>query len=141
MPTSLLVFFVTLRSILRSRVSGPPDRVQRSLASPYSSFVFRVLSPVPTHLSLAKNSPQPRPIQPVEMRRVVAVPLVGGLHHRYETMSRLSKPPPLLIGPIKQRSRSALRPMRHLIRGSRRAQQTRSLLPTAYASAVRSNFL
>jgi len=83
MPTSLLVFFVTLRSILRSRVPGPSDRVQRSLASPYSSFVFRVLSPVPTHLSLAKNSPQPRPIQPLEMRRVVAVPLVGGLHRRY----------------------------------------------------------
>jgi putative transposase len=37
-----------------------------------------------THLSLAKDSPEPRPIQPVEMGRVVAVPQVGGLHHRYE---------------------------------------------------------
>ena len=37
-----------------------------------------------THLSLAKDSPQSRPIQPVEMGRVVAVPQVGGLHHRYE---------------------------------------------------------
>jgi putative transposase len=36
-----------------------------------------------THLSLAKDSPEPRPIQPVEMGRVVAVPQVGGLHHRY----------------------------------------------------------
>ena len=37
-----------------------------------------------THLSLAKDSPESRPIQPVEMGRIVAVPEVGGLHHRYE---------------------------------------------------------
>jgi len=37
-----------------------------------------------THLSLGKDSPEPRPIQSVEMGRVVAVPQVGGLHHRYE---------------------------------------------------------
>lgn len=37
-----------------------------------------------THLSLDKDSPQPRPIQAPEMGRVVAVPQVGGLHHRYE---------------------------------------------------------
>ena len=37
-----------------------------------------------TDLSLAKDSPEPRAIQPVEMGRVVAVPQVGGLHHRYE---------------------------------------------------------
>ena len=36
------------------------------------------------HLSLGKDSPGPRSIQPVEMGRVVAVPQVGGLHHRYE---------------------------------------------------------
>jgi transposase InsO family protein len=37
-----------------------------------------------THISLGKDSPQPRPIQPPEMGRVVAVPQVDGLHHRYE---------------------------------------------------------
>src|ERR1019366_7235989 len=37
-----------------------------------------------THLSLGKDSPLPRPIQPPEMGPVVAVPQVGGLHHRYE---------------------------------------------------------
>ncbi len=37
-----------------------------------------------THLSLEKDSPVPRPIQPPEMGPVVAVPQVGGLHHRYE---------------------------------------------------------
>jgi putative transposase len=37
-----------------------------------------------THLSLGKDSPESRPIQPPEMGRVVALPQVGGLHHRYE---------------------------------------------------------
>ena len=37
-----------------------------------------------THLSLAKDSPEPRAIQPPEMGSVVAIPQVGGLHHRYE---------------------------------------------------------
>src|SRR5215467_10045433 len=37
-----------------------------------------------THLSLGKDSPDPRPIQPAGMGPVVALPQVGGLHHRYE---------------------------------------------------------
>ena len=37
-----------------------------------------------THLSLGKDSPEPRAIQPPEMGSVAAVPQVGGLHHRYE---------------------------------------------------------
>ena len=37
-----------------------------------------------THLSLGKDAPEPRPIQPPAMGPVVAVPQVGGLHHRYE---------------------------------------------------------
>jgi transposase InsO family protein len=37
-----------------------------------------------THLSLSKDSPDPRSIQPPEMGSVVAVSQVGGLHHRYE---------------------------------------------------------
>jgi transposase InsO family protein len=37
-----------------------------------------------THLSLGKDSPEPRGIQPPEMGSVVALPQVGGLHHRYE---------------------------------------------------------
>src|SRR5580692_6728255 len=36
------------------------------------------------HLSLEKDAPEPRPIQPPELGRVVALPRVGGLHHRYE---------------------------------------------------------
>src|SRR5215831_16346303 len=37
-----------------------------------------------THLSLEKDSPAPRSIQSPEMGRVVALPRLGGLHHRYE---------------------------------------------------------
>jgi transposase InsO family protein len=37
-----------------------------------------------THLSLRKDSPEPRAIQPPEMGTIVTVPQVGGLHHRYE---------------------------------------------------------
>ena len=36
-----------------------------------------------THLSLGKDSPEPRAIQPPEMGSVLALPQVGGLHHRY----------------------------------------------------------
>jgi hypothetical protein len=37
-----------------------------------------------THLSLEKDPPESRPVQPPGSGRVVAVPQVGGLHHRYE---------------------------------------------------------
>jgi putative transposase len=37
-----------------------------------------------THLSLGKDAPEPRPIQPPEIGPVVAISQVGGLHHRYE---------------------------------------------------------
>jgi putative transposase len=37
-----------------------------------------------THLSLGKDSPEPRSIQPPALGSVVALPQVGGLHHRYE---------------------------------------------------------
>jgi putative transposase len=37
-----------------------------------------------THLSLAKDTPEGRTIQPPELGRVVAIPHLGGLHHRYE---------------------------------------------------------
>jgi transposase InsO family protein len=37
-----------------------------------------------THLSLGKDSPEPRPVMPPEIGPIVTVPQVGGLHHRYE---------------------------------------------------------
>ncbi len=37
-----------------------------------------------THLSLNKDAPIPRPLTVPHDGRVVAIPQVGGLHHRYE---------------------------------------------------------
>jgi transposase InsO family protein len=36
------------------------------------------------HLALAKDTPEPRPVQPPDLGRIVSIPQVGGLHHRYE---------------------------------------------------------
>src|SRR5437870_526156 len=36
-----------------------------------------------THLALEKDAPEPRAVEPPEHGRVVALPHVGGLHHRY----------------------------------------------------------
>jgi putative transposase len=40
-----------------------------------------------THLSLAKDAPIARPIQPVEMGEIAAIPQVGGPHQRYERIA------------------------------------------------------
>ena len=37
-----------------------------------------------TNLSLATDAPEPRPVHPPALGAVVAIPQVGGLHHRYE---------------------------------------------------------
>jgi transposase InsO family protein len=37
-----------------------------------------------THLSLDKDAPIPRSVQPPELGTVVELPQIGGLHHRYE---------------------------------------------------------
>jgi transposase InsO family protein len=37
-----------------------------------------------THLALDKDTPNTRPIHPPESGRIVSVPVLGGLHHRYE---------------------------------------------------------
>jgi hypothetical protein len=37
-----------------------------------------------THLALDKDAPIPRPVMPPGDGDIVAIPEVGGLHHRYE---------------------------------------------------------
>jgi putative transposase len=37
-----------------------------------------------THLSLSKDAPDSRPVHSAELGNVIAIPQVGGLHHRYE---------------------------------------------------------
>ena len=36
-----------------------------------------------THLALAKDAPESRPVQKPEQGRIIAIPQVGGLHHHY----------------------------------------------------------
>jgi putative transposase len=40
-----------------------------------------------THLSLDKDRPDARPIQPPNSGKVIAIPQGGGLHHRYERLA------------------------------------------------------
>jgi putative transposase len=40
-----------------------------------------------THLALDKDCPDSRPVIPPRIGRVVAMPKVGGLHHRYERLA------------------------------------------------------
>ena len=40
-----------------------------------------------THLALNKDAPIPRPIISASAGQVVAIPEVGGLHHRYERLA------------------------------------------------------
>src|SRR4051812_42131314 len=37
-----------------------------------------------THLGLRKDTPEFRPVQSTEAGRIISIPEVGGLHHRYE---------------------------------------------------------
>jgi len=48
------------------------------------SCYFRYYHRSRTHLSLNKDCPEPRSIQPPSAGKIVAFPEVGGLHHRYE---------------------------------------------------------
>ena len=36
-----------------------------------------------THLSLEKDSPEPRPVELPDQGKIIEIPMVGGLHHRY----------------------------------------------------------
>src|SRR2546425_12628108 len=45
---------------------------------------FRYYHESRTHLSLAKDAPVSRTVHSRELGRIVQIPEVGGLHHRYE---------------------------------------------------------
>jgi len=47
------------------------------------TYVADYYHPSRTHLSLCKDCPDPRSIEPPKTGQVVELPLVGGLHHRY----------------------------------------------------------
>jgi putative transposase len=56
------------------------DKHLRGILTSY----FRYYHESRTHLSLDKDSPTWREIQPNRLERIVQIPQVGGLHHRYE---------------------------------------------------------
>jgi len=56
------------------------ERSLRRILASYVDYYHRTR----THLSLGKDSPDPRPVQAAATGHVVAVRQVGGLHHRYE---------------------------------------------------------
>src|ERR1035437_4747476 len=61
------------------------ERHLRRVLSSYVDYYQRTQ----THLSLDKDCPDPRPIQLRSVGKVVAIPKVGGLHHRYERLAAL----------------------------------------------------
>ena len=67
------LFIVTPETVMRWHRTG----FRRTLNS-YFDYYHRSR----THLSLGKDAPEPRSVHPQEMGRIVAVPQVGGLHHR-----------------------------------------------------------
>jgi transposase InsO family protein len=48
---------------------------------------FRYYTESRTHLALAKDCPASRAVEPPKMGKIVAIPQVGGLHHRYTRKS------------------------------------------------------
>jgi putative transposase len=67
------------RECLDHVIVANEDSLRRILRS-YFCYYHRS----PTHLSLGKDAPEPRPIQMPELGAVIALPEVGGLHHHYE---------------------------------------------------------
>jgi hypothetical protein len=50
-----------------------------------------------THLSLRKDSPEPRTMQAPDMGPVVAISQVGGLHHRYQRRAARNSQGPRVV--------------------------------------------
>ena len=73
------IFGSVRREILDHVIVLNEEHLQRVLAS-YLDYYHTSR----THLGLAKDCPEPRPIQSTDDGKVVAFPCVGGLHHRYE---------------------------------------------------------
>jgi putative transposase len=78
MPTERLIGFI--RRDCLDHVLIFNERGLRRMLKSYFDYYERSR----THLSLEKDSPIHRPVQQPSLGRVVAIPQVGGLHHRYE---------------------------------------------------------
>jgi len=70
----------TLRRELVDHVIVINGRHLRRLLRGYVSEYYH---PCRTHLSLGKDAPEQRAVEPPEMGAIIELPVVGGLHHRY----------------------------------------------------------
>ena len=59
------------------------ERHLRHVLASYVDYYHRAR----THLSLDKDCPHSRPVQPLRTGRVMAIPQVGGLHHCYQRLA------------------------------------------------------
>ncbi len=66
------------RELLNHVIVGGERHLHRLLSS-YIAYYHQSRP----HWGLAQNAPEPRSVEPPERGRVVAEPMVGGLHHRY----------------------------------------------------------
>jgi putative transposase len=69
----------SIRRELLDHVLVLTERRLRRILTRYFTYYHRAR----THLSLDKDSPDRRPIEPPELGLVIPIPEVGGLHHRY----------------------------------------------------------
>jgi putative transposase len=56
---------------------------ERHLRRLLRRFVGEYYHPCRTHLSLGKDAPEPRAVEPPETGKVIELPVIRGLHHRY----------------------------------------------------------
>ena len=70
----------TLRRELVDHTIVMNERHLRRLLRRYVSEYYH---PCRTHLALGKDAPEPRAAEPPETGRVIELPVVAGLHHRY----------------------------------------------------------
>src|SRR4029077_18226960 len=62
---------------------------ERSLRRTLQSY-FAYYQRSRTHLALAKDAPESRTVEKPELGRIVVIPQVGGLHHRYQRHARIN---------------------------------------------------
>jgi putative transposase len=81
-PWLLLRWVLTLRRELLDHVVVFNEAHARRLISEFVAYYNEDRC----HLALNKDSPEPRPVRarPSEDAQVIAIPRVGGIHHRYE---------------------------------------------------------
>ncbi|MGO9833294.1 MAG: integrase core domain-containing protein [Polyangiaceae bacterium] len=85
------------------------------------------------HMALGGDVPMRRDVEPPSMGRVVAMPKLGGLHHRYSRgAARTPFPPPQVHAPVAVGARSGHRPAQPAqVRGNGRGNDPDSTLTPA----------